>query len=55
MKGPFPALETLLKDESIWGGVNLPEIGMADLVLSYFTELIAEKGAIRKTLIKYVQ
>ncbi len=54
MKGPFPALETLLKDESIWG-VNLPEIGMADLVLSYFTELIAEKGAIRKTLIKYVQ
>jgi fructuronate reductase len=54
MSGPFPALEALLKDESIWG-VNLPEIGMADLVLSYFTELIAGKGAIRATLIKYVQ
>ncbi len=54
MMGPFPALETLLKDESIWG-VNLPEIGMADLVLSYFAELIAGKGAIRKTLIKYVK
>ncbi len=54
MKGPFPALEALLKDESIWG-VNLPEIGMADLVLSYFAELIAGKGAIRATLIKYVQ
>lgn len=54
MKGPFPALEVLLKDESIWG-VNLQEIDMADLVLSYFAELIAGKGAIRATLIKYVQ
>nr|WP_319472694.1 mannitol dehydrogenase family protein [uncultured Sphaerochaeta sp.] len=54
MEGPFPALEALLKDESIWG-VNLQEIGMADLVLSYFTELVAGKGAIRATLIKYVQ
>jgi fructuronate reductase len=54
MKGPFPSLEALLKDESIWG-VNLQEIGMADLVLSYFAELIAGKGAIRAALIKYVQ
>jgi fructuronate reductase len=54
MKGPFPELKGLLKDESIWG-VNLLGIGMADLVLSYFAELIAGKGAVRKTLLKYVK
>ncbi|MGH0053763.1 MAG: mannitol dehydrogenase family protein [Sphaerochaetaceae bacterium] len=50
--GPFPSLEPLLEDESIWG-VNLRNIGMADLVLSYFSEMIEGKGAIRKTLIAY--
>lgn len=34
-------------------GVNLFETGMADQVVSYFNELIAGVGAVRKTLQKY--
>lgn len=52
--GPFPRLETLLRDETIWG-VDLVEIGMAPLVLSYFTALIAGKGAVRRSLHEHVQ
>ena len=35
-------------------GVNLHEVGLADLVCQYFEELVAGVGAIRNTLIKYV-
>ncbi len=45
-------LMPLLKDASIFG-VDLEKVGLADLVLSYFEELIAGKGAIRATLKKY--
>ncbi len=47
-------LEPLLVNTDIFG-VNLFEIGMADLVVSYFNEMNAETGAIRKTLQKYVK
>ena len=39
----------LLKDATIFG-VDLEKEGMADTVVAYFMELIADKGAIRKTL-----
>ncbi len=42
----------LLKDATIFG-VDLEKVGLADTVVSYFMELIADKGAIRKTLQKY--
>jgi fructuronate reductase len=51
--GPFPSLEPLLSDESIWG-VDLIAIGMAPLVLEYFSSLIAGKGAVRATLKEHV-
>ncbi len=51
--GPFPQLEKVLCDPSIWG-VDLIEVGMADLVLSYFTSLIRGKGAVRSTLQEHV-
>ncbi|HQB89995.1 MAG TPA: mannitol dehydrogenase family protein [Sphaerochaeta sp.] len=51
--GPFPQLEAILQDDTIWG-VDLVAIGMAPLVRSYFTSLIAGKGAIRNTLREYV-
>ena len=47
-------LEPLLVNTEIFG-VNLFEIGMAEQVVSYFNEMIAETGAIRKTLQKYVK
>ncbi|MDE7060468.1 MAG: mannitol dehydrogenase family protein, partial [Lachnospiraceae bacterium] len=47
-------VEPLLVNTDIFG-VNLFEIGMADLVVSYFNEMNAETGAIRKTLQKYVK
>ncbi|MCR5558400.1 MAG: mannitol dehydrogenase family protein [Butyrivibrio sp.] len=43
------AVLPLLKDATIFG-VDLEKEGMADTVVSYFMELIADKGAIRKTL-----
>ncbi len=46
------AVLPLLKDASVFG-VDLEEIGLSDLVIAYFTELVAGEGAVRKTLIKY--
>ncbi|SCY42789.1 mannitol dehydrogenase family protein [Butyrivibrio sp. INlla14] len=43
----------LLKDATIFG-VDLEKVGLADRVVSYFVELIAGNGAVRKTLEKYV-
>ena len=43
----------LLKDATIFG-VDLEKVGLADRVISYFVELIAGTGAVRKTLEKYV-
>ena len=39
----------LLKDASIFG-TDLEAAGLTDKILGYFMELIADKGAIRKTL-----
>jgi len=47
-------LDGLLVNDKIFG-VNLIEIGMADLVKTYFAELSAGKGAIKATLEKYVK
>ncbi len=46
-------LDPLLSNEKIFG-VNLIEIGMADLVKTYFTELSSGVGAVAATLNKYV-
>ncbi|MDT4761247.1 mannitol dehydrogenase family protein [Sphaerochaeta sp. PS] len=53
-KGPFSEqLKPLLGDISLFG-VDLYAIGMASLVETYFTEMVASKGSIRKTLEKYI-
>ena len=53
-KGPFTdQLKPILGDKAIFG-VDLYAIGMASLVESYFAELVASKGAVRKTLEKYL-
>lgn len=53
-KGPFTEqLRPLLEDSKIFG-VNLFEAGLADLVLSYFGELVASTGSVRATLKKYI-
>ena len=44
----------LLKKSEIFG-VDLYEVGLADVVCGYFAELIAGKGAVRETLKKYVK
>ena len=46
-------LRPILSNSSIFG-VDLYEVGLGALVEKYFGELIAEKGAVRKTLKKYV-
>ena len=46
-------IRPILENERIFG-VNLYEVGMAELVCSYFKELIAGPGAVRATLEKYV-
>ncbi|MFA9376995.1 MAG: mannitol dehydrogenase family protein [Lachnotalea sp.] len=46
-------LKPLLQDKTIFG-VDLCEIGLAQLVCDYFTEMIAAPGAIAVTLEKYV-
>lgn len=46
-------LRHLLSDASVFG-VNLYEAGLADLTVSYFTELMAGIGAVERTLEKYV-
>ncbi len=57
--GEVPAAEEirsrllpLLKNRQIFG-VDLEEVGLADKVVSYFAELIAGTGAVRRTLEKY--
>jgi len=47
------AVKPLLEDAKIWG-VNLYEVGMAEKVAGYLTEMIAGPGAVRNTLKKYV-
>ena len=42
----------LLQDEGIFG-VDLEKVGLSDLVIDYFMELIGGAGAIRKTLQRY--
>ncbi len=46
-------LRPVLEDKKIFG-VNLYEVGMAELVCSYFRELTAGPGAVRTVLEKYV-
>ncbi len=46
-------LAPLLKDKNIFG-VDLIEAGLSEKVTGYFTELTDGKGAVRKTLKKYV-
>ncbi len=47
-------LDPLLSNEKIFG-VNLIEVGMADLVKDYFAELSSGVGAVAATLVKYVK
>ncbi len=46
-------LRPILENAAIFG-VNLYEVGLADLVCDYFAQMIAGPGAIRATLKKYV-
>ena len=46
-------IKPLLQNKAIFG-VDLYEVGLAELVVKYFTELIAGPGAVRETLKKYV-
>jgi len=46
-------LQPILSNQKIFG-VDLYAIGMAEKVVSYFEELVAGPGAVRKTLEKYV-
>lgn len=46
-------IRPIMKNTKIFG-VDLYEAGMADKVCGYFKELIAGRGAVRKTLEKYV-
>jgi len=53
-KGPFTdKLKPILSNESIFG-VDLYKIGLGEVIEGYFEELVAGKGAVRKTLKKYV-
>ena len=45
--------DALLANDKIFG-VDLHEIGMADMVKGYFEELSAGVGAVKATLEKYV-
>lgn len=47
-------LRPIMENASIFG-VNLYEVGMADRVYGYFTELNAGVGAVRETLKKYLR
>ncbi|MCM1258916.1 MAG: mannitol dehydrogenase family protein [Roseburia sp.] len=47
------SLKPVLSNAKIFG-VDLYEVGMADLVCDYFVQMCAGKGAVRKTLEKYV-
>ncbi len=46
------AVLPLLKDAAVFG-VDLEKIGLSDMVIDYFMELISGTGAVRKTLQKY--
>ena len=46
-------IKPLLTNKAIFG-VDLYEVGLAELTVQYFTELIAGPGAVRETLKKYV-
>lgn len=46
------AVLPLLKDATIFG-TDLEQVGLSDRIVSLFMELIAEPGAVRKTLDKY--
>jgi len=53
--GPFGAiLKPILSDISIFG-VDLYKVGLAPMVINYFTELVSGPGAVRRTLVKYVR
>ncbi len=47
-------LKPILENEKIFG-VNLYEVGMAELVCNYFKELTVGPGAVRKVLEKYTE
>ena len=47
-------LDGLLSNEKVFG-VNLLEIGMADMVKAYFAEMSCGTGAVTATLAKYVK
>ncbi|MBQ7956317.1 MAG: mannitol dehydrogenase family protein [Lachnospiraceae bacterium] len=47
------ALKSILENAKIFG-VNLYEVGMAETVCGYLSEMLAGPGSIRKTLVKYV-
>jgi fructuronate reductase len=54
-KGPFTkTLKPILSDSNIFG-VNLYEHNLASKVEGMFEELVAGKGAVRKTLDKYIK
>ena len=46
-------IKPLLTNKAIFG-VDLYEVGLAELTVQYFKELIAAPGAVRETLKKYV-
>lgn len=53
-KGPFcKELKPILSNANIFG-VNLYDAGLGGVVEDYFEELVSERGAVRKTLKKYV-
>ncbi len=53
-KGPFhQQLKPILSNKAIFG-VDLYEAGLASMVEDYFRQLVAAKGAVRETLIKYL-
>jgi fructuronate reductase len=47
-------LRPIMSNKAIFG-VDLFEAGLSDIVIGYFLELIAGKGAVRNTLVKYVK
>ena len=47
-------LRPVMSNKAIFG-VDLFEAGLSDTVIGYFLELIAGKGAVRNTLVKYVK
>ncbi|MBB6218506.1 fructuronate reductase [Anaerosolibacter carboniphilus] len=53
-QGPFhEQLRPILSNATIFG-INLYDVGLGEIIENYFEELVASKGAIRKTLKRYV-